>query len=220
MSDPIKDRLAQRIAARRAQEAARTDAAATPAAPAPSTPAASPLPTASPVAGAAPAPRFGFTDSQIAAIAAAKAAIASGENAMLLARRLAPLVADGITRSVLADALVKSKPWVSKVLSLLTASPDIQRMIESGQLAPNEYYDNRLIVETSVKGRSDPSRTQRMSRVSIYSSAARDIAMLLQHLAKQHGAAPIRVDSAMSLRDLTNILNLRGSEIWQLVNRK
>jgi hypothetical protein len=74
---------------------------------------------------------------------AARAAIMADENPILLARRLSALIEVGVPRQALAEGVGKSQSWLSKILSLLSAPKEIQRLIESGEMAYTNYTAQR-----------------------------------------------------------------------------
>lgn len=235
MAEP-QDKLAARIAARKAaaEAAKQQGGVAAPAEPPTPSPSTAPVVTPAPVAPAAPVatPVAGFPSETKTArfptettkhgpevFADILAALAANENSMIVARKLAALIDGGMDRKDLLDNIGKSKGWLSKKLQLLNAPKDVQRLIEAGELSESEYFDNREGVAVGIKGRGETLRFQRMSRVSIYSEAARDLAAILAHLADQLGAAPVRVADDATLKDLTNILNLRAGEVRRLLKK-
>lgn len=152
-------------------------------------------------------------------MAAAQAAIEAGENPLVSARRLAQVLAEHkVKRKDLAEGLGKSEGWLSKRLGLLNATRDIQHLIEAGQLSESEYYDNRANVAAGVRGKGEGVQYKRMPTVTIPIEAARALADVLQHLAKAHGLAPVRIDKNTTKKDLVNILTLRASEIRGVIS--
>ena len=144
-------------------------------------------------------------------------AIAAADNPIKIARLLSAILAGGVKRKALIQRINKSEAWLSKRLGLLNADKDIQRLIEAGELTESEYYDNRNNVAAGIKGRGESLRYQRMPTITIGIEAARVIAAILQELAAQHGAAPIRLEANTSKKDLTGILNQRAGEIRGLL---
>jgi hypothetical protein len=210
MVDKHADKLTQRIEARRAAAASKQGGAA-PGELEPSTPVEVIKPVAQPKAAAGE----GFA----AAATAARAAIEAGENPLVSARRLAQVLADHkVKRKDLAEGLGKSEGWLSKRLGLLNATRDIQHLIEAGQLSESEYYDNRANVAAGVRGKGEGAQYKRMPTVTIPIEAARALADVLQHLAKVHELAPVRVDKNTTKKDLVNILTLRSSEIRGVIS--
>lgn len=147
------------------------------------------------------------------ALSEAIQAIAAAGNPIKIARMLSAILAGGVKRKALIKRINKSEAWLSKRLGLLNADKDIQRLIEAGELTESEYYDNRHNVAAGIKGRGNSLRYQRMPTISIGIEAARALAAILQELAAQQGAAPIRLDANTSKKDLTGILNQRAGEI-------
>lgn len=200
--DP-KDQLARRIALRKQEAEAQAAKLAGRA------PAIQPTPALAPVRPVLGSDGTNAVDP--AHLAALQDALAKGYNSLDVARLLSAALQGGASREDLRKAIDKSKSWLSKKLQLLNAPRDVQKLIESGELSESEYYADQAL-PSRIKGKGDTLRLQRMSRVTIYSEAARDLAAILQHHAQAQGAAPIKCDSA-NLKDLTNILNLRAGEI-------
>lgn len=149
-------------------------------------------------------------------IEAVRAAMQTGANPMTIARLLGGIVGQGMQHKRLAAALHKSGPWLSKRLALLNAPIDVQRLIERGALAESEYHNNRPHIASRIKGSAGALKYQRMPTITISIEAARSLAAILQVLANQHGAAPIRLDLD-SKKTLTAILNIRAGEIKALL---
>jgi hypothetical protein len=201
MAEEIKDKLAERIRLRReANERARRGE-----------PAADPVVSIPAPAHqeSKPEPNREFNP----AITEADNAIAAGENPIKIARMLTAILAGEVTRKELFVRLGKSEGWLSKRLGLLNAPKDIQRLIEEGELTESEYYDNRQNVKAGIHGRGESLRYQRMPTVTISIEAAKALASMLQDLAAQLGAAPIRFDEKSNKKDITGILNQRAGEI-------
>jgi hypothetical protein len=201
MAEEIKDKLAERIRLRReANERARSGEQAV-------------LPAISHATLAhqesKPEPNREFNP----AITEVNNAIAAGENPIKIARMLTAILAGEVTRKELFVGLGKSEGWLSKRLGLLNAPKDIQRLIEESELTESEYYDNRQNVKAGIHGRGESLRYQRMPTVTISIEAAKALASMLQDLAAQLGAAPIRFDEKSNKKDITGILNQRAGEI-------
>lgn len=137
-------------------------------------------------------------------------AIASGENPITIARLLAALK---LNNKELSVALGKSKGWVSKRLGLLEAPIAVQRLIESGELSESEYYNNRKNVPSGIINTGGVLKYQRSPTIEISLDAARSIAMILSHLAAATGATPIKLEPDMSRKRIVSILNDRASEL-------
>ncbi len=137
-------------------------------------------------------------------------AIASGENPITVARLLAALE---LTNKELSAALGKSKAWVSKRLGLLEAPIAVQRLIESGELSESEYYNNRRNIQSGIKNTNGMLKYQRIPTIEISLDAARSLAMILSDLAAVNGAAPIWVEPDTNKKRIVSILNERASEI-------
>lgn len=137
-------------------------------------------------------------------------AIASGENPITIARLLAAL---DLSNKELTEALGKSKAWVSKRLGLLEAPIAVQRLIESGELSESEYYNNRKNVPSGIKNAGGVLKYQRNPTVEISYEAARSIAMILSHLAAATGAKLIYLEPDTSKKRIVDILNDRASEL-------
>lgn len=230
--DLPKDKLAQRIAQRRAAQAkadgaglpeavAPPPAAATdsvpslaPSAPIPTTPA--PSPSALGVLAPAPVKKFPtetFSPAQLAALKDLRDAMHLGENPLALARRLALLANNRGMRSEVAAAIDKTPSWVTKKLLLLEAPKEVQKLIEDGKLAESAYHDDRLSTKASIRGKGANLRFEREPRGKVSKTAMRNIAQMFQDIAEAHGLAPVRIPDTMSLTDLEYILNTRASEI-------
>lgn len=139
-------------------------------------------------------------------------AIASGENPITIARLLAALK---LNNKELSAALGKSKAWVSKRLRLLEAPAAVQRLIESGELSESEYYNNRKNVPSGIKSTGGVLKYQRRPTVEISLDAARSIAMILSHLAEATGATPIKLEPETCKKRIVSILNDRASELQE-----
>lgn len=147
------------------------------------------------------------------AISEAINAIAAGDNPLKIARMLTAILAGEVKRKELIVHLGKSDAWLSKRLGLMNAPRDIQRLIEAGALTESEYYDNRQNIKAGIHGSGDTLRYKRMPTVTISIEAAKAVASILQDLATQLGAAPIRFDEKSNKKDITGILNQRAGEI-------
>lgn len=205
MADKPTDKLVQRIEARRAEAAKQQGAAGQ---------GAQALPKPVHATPEAPAQSSEGVAGSLAPIVAARAAIDAGENPMVSAHHLAALLsAHKLKRKDLAEKLGKSEAWLSKRLGLLNATRDIQHLIEAGELSESEYYDNRANVAAGLRGKGGGVQYKRVPTITLNIEAARALADVLQHLAKVHELAPIRIDAHTTKKDLTNILTLRAGEI-------
>lgn len=197
-NEPKIDRLAERIAARRA-EAARAE---------------------QPVQGvheAIPATsETGVNLTLGTKITGAREAIAAGVNPMKVARLLSGIVSLGMAQKDLAVALGVNKSWLSKRLGLLVAPVKVQQLIESGGLSESEYHNNKNVA-LQIKSRAGMLEYQRMPQVTINIEAAKSLASILQILADRHGATPINFKPASSKKDITSILTYRASDILELL---
>ena len=207
MEEEIKDKLAERIRLRREEDerARRGEPAALPVVPQ-HTPAHQEL---------NPEPNKEFDP----AITEVINAIAAGDKPLKIARMLTAILACGVKRKELTVRLGKSDAWLSKRLGLLNAPKDIQRLIEAGELTESDYYDNRQNVNAGILGRGDSLRYKRMPTVTISIEAAKAVASILQDLATQLGAAPIRFDEKSNKKDITGILNQRAGEIRGILKK-
>ena len=203
MAEEIRDRLAERIAARRAELAQTRQ-------PLQGVHEANPATSETRVN---PTPQPPLNPTLVTKIREAREAIAAGENPIKIAMMLSAILAGGVKRKEVIERIAKSDAWLSKRLGLLKATKDIQRLIEDGELSEREYYNNRPNINQGIKGRGAALRYQRMPTITIGIEAARAIASILQELATQQGAAPIHLDANTNKKDLTGILNLRASEI-------
>ena len=207
MEEEIKDKLAERIRLRREEDerARRGEPAA--------------LPVVSQHTPAHqesnPEPNKEFDP----AISEVINAIAVGDKPLKIARMLTAILAGGVKRKELTVRLGKSDAWLSKRLGLLNAPKDIQRLIEAGELTESDYYDNRQNVNAGILGRGDSLRYKRMPTVTISIEAAKAVASILQDLATQLGAAPIRFDEKSNKKDITGILNQRAGEIRGILKK-
>jgi len=203
--EPKVDKLAERIAARRAEmtktgEPAHTDSVAFPAAP------------ESHVADTPPQ-----LDSIIVLkLGEARAAITAAVNPLKVARLLSEIVALGMVQKNLAAALGVSKSWLSKRLSLLAAPAQVQQLIESGGLSESEYHNNKN-ASSQIKSRAGTLEYQRMPTITINIEAARSLAAILQTLAEKHSGSPISFGSGASKKDITSILTYRAGDILELI---
>jgi len=201
MAEEIKDKLAERIRLRREEdERARSGEQAVP-------------PAISHPTLAHQELKLEHNEKFDPAITEAINAIAAGDNPIKIARMLTAILAGEVTRKELNVRLGKSDAWLSKRLGLLNAPKDIQRLIEEGELTESEYYDNRQNVKAGIHGRGESLRYKRMPTATISIEAAKDLASILQDLAAQLGAAPIRFDEKSNKKDITGILNQRAGEI-------
>lgn len=207
MAEEIKDKLAERIRLRREEDerARRGEQAVLPAISQPT------------LANqeSKPEPNKEFDP----AITEAINAIAAGDNPIKIARMLTAILAGEVKRKELTVRLGKSDAWLSKRLGLLNAPKDIQRLIEEGELTESEYYDNRQNVKAGIHGRGESLRYQRMPTVTISIEAAKAVVSILQDLAAQLGAAPIRFDEKSNKKDITGILNQRAGEIRGILKK-
>ena len=197
-NEPKIDRLAERIAARRAEAAQ----------------------TRQPVQGvheAIPATsETGVSLTLGTKITKAREAIAAGVNPMKVARLLSGIVSLGMAQKDLAVALGVNKSWLSKRLGLLVAPVKVQQLIESGGLSESEYHNNKNVA-LQIKGRAGMLEYQRMPQVTINIEAAKSLASILQILADRHGATPINFKPAVSKKDITSILTYRAGDILELL---
>lgn len=199
----IKDKLAERIAKRRAAtEGQGRDTA--------------PVVLVTPEIPAAtesdpPSQELGL------AIERAREAMEAGQNPMAVARLLGEAVGQGVKNKDLAAALDKSEPWLSKRLGLLSAPVAVQRLIESGELSESEYHNNRKNIKSGIKHSAGALKYQRMPTITINIEAARSLAAILQLLAEKNGVAPIKLTTDASKKELTSILNYRAGEILGLL---
>ena len=207
MSEEIKDKLAERIRLRREEDerARRGEPAALTVVPQPTLA----------HQESKPEPNKEFDP----AISEAINAIVAGDNPLKIARMLTAILAGEVKRKELIVHLGKSDAWLSKRLGLLNAPKDIQRLIEAGELTESEYYDNRQNIKAGIRGSGDTLRYQRMPTVTISIEAARAVASILQDLATQLGAAPIRFDEKSNKKDITGILNQRAGEIRGMLKK-
>ena len=141
-------------------------------------------------------------------------ALASGQNAIALARLL---VACGQTGKTLSQQIGKSAAWISKTIALLKAPADVQHQIEAGTMTPAQYHEGKSERKAGAVGAVGRIDYQRTPTVTISMDAARSIALILQHIAKTHGAAPIRLAAQPTKKDLSQILNLRAHELRGLI---
>ena len=202
-AEEIRDRLAERIAARRAELAQTRQ-------PLQGVHEANPATSETRVN---PIPQLPLNPTLMTKIREAREAIAAGENPIKTAMMLSAILAGGVKRKEVIEGIAKSDAWLSKRLGLLKATKDIQRLIEVGELSEREYYNNRPNISSGIKGRGELLRYQRMPTITIGIEAARAIASILQELAAQQGAAPIHLNANTNKKDLTGILNLRAGEI-------
>ena len=207
MAEEIKDKLAERIRLRREEDerARRGEKVVLPAISQPTLAHQEPKPE----------PNKEFDP----VITEAINAIAAGDNPIKIARMLTAILAGEVKRKELTVRLCKSDAWLSKRLGLLNAPKDIQRLIEEGELTESEYYDNRQNVKAGIHGRGESLRYQRMPTVTISIEAAKAVASILQDLATQLGAAPIRFDEKSNKKDITGILNQRAGEIRGILKK-
>ena len=197
-NEPKIDRLAERIAARRA-EAARAEQQA------------QGVPEANPATS-----ETGVNLTLGTKITEARQAIAAGVNPMKVARLLSGIVSLGMAQKDLAVALSVNKSWLSKRLGLLVAPIKVQQLIESGGLSESEYHNNKNVA-LQIKGRAGTLEYRRMPQVTINIEAAKSLASILQILADRHGASPIKLEPDASKKDITSILTYRASDILELL---
>lgn len=219
-NEPIRDRLVERIAARRAEVARAEQQAqgvheANPA-------------TSETVVNPAYAPPNEIKETPVAAsrppldliletkIREAREAIAAGVNPMKVARLLSGIISLGMAQKDLAAALGVNKSWLSKRLGLLVAPIKVQQLIESGGLSESEYHNNKNVA-SQIKGRAGMLEYQRVPQVTINIEAARSLVAILQILADRHGATPINFKPAGSKKDIASILTYRAGDILELL---
>ncbi|MGA9665080.1 MAG: KorB domain-containing protein [Gallionella sp.] len=224
--EPKPDKLAERIAARRA-EAAREEQQAQgvhKANPATSDTGVNPayaLPQAQPRPNGIKETLVTTTQPPLdqfleAKIREAREAIAAGVNPMKVARLLSGIISLGMAQKDLAAALGVNKSWLSKRLGLLVAPIKVQQLIESGGLSESEYH-NKKNVALQIKGRAGMLEYRRMPQVTINIEAARSLVAILQILADRHGATPINLKPDSSKKDITSILTYRAGDILELL---
>jgi hypothetical protein len=141
-------------------------------------------------------------------------AIASGENPITIARLLAELK---LSNKELAAALGKGKSWVSKRLGLLDAPIAVQRLIELGELSESEYYNNRKNIPSGIKNTGGVLKYQRSPTIEISLDAARSIVMILSDIAAATGATPIKLEPDTSKKRIVDILNDRATEMLKAI---
>lgn len=197
-NEPIRDRLAERIAARRAEVARAKQ-------------------QAQGVHEAIPATsEAGVNLTLEPKIREVRQAIAAGVNPMKVARLLSGIISLGMAQKDLAAALGVNKSWLSKRLGLLVAPIKVQQLIESGGLSESEYHNNKNVA-LQIKSRAGMLEYQRMPQVTINIEAARSLVAILQILADQHGGTPINFKPASSKKDITSILTYRAGDILELL---
>lgn len=150
-------------------------------------------------------------------VAKAKEAISAGQNPLAVARLLSEIMGAGMKNKDLAAAIGMNKSWLSKRLGLLSAPIKVQQLIESGGLSESEYHNNRKNVASQIKSRAGTLEYQRMPQVTISIEAAKSLASILQILAAQHGASPIKLQPDASKKDITSILNYRAGDVLGLI---
>jgi hypothetical protein len=212
MAEEVKDKLAERIAERRARAAAGYLQSAAAGIPQPYLVSDGPE-TAVSTESSEKFPSEILFVSQLAVVIEAKSAITSGENAVHLARRLSLIVKGGVSQRDLAAALGKSKSWVSKRIGLLHAPDAVQRLIETGQLSESDYYDNQKNVLSGIKDAVGGFKYQRAQTVRIKFEAARLLALMLRDLAERNRAAPVLVRDWGNKKQIESILNARSAEL-------
>lgn len=146
----------------------------------------------------------------------AREAIAAGVNPMKVARLLSGIISLGMAQKDLAAALGVNKSWLSKRLGLLAAPTKVQQLIESGGLSESEYHNNKNVA-LQIKGRAGTLEYRRMPQVTINIEAAKSLASILQILADRHGASPIKLEPDASKKDITSILTYRAGDILELL---
>ena len=207
MAEEIKDKLEARIARRREEAArARGEIPAT-------VPPVELVAVVAPVAAGKNFAPESYSLAQRVAIKDLRDAIALRQNAMTIARKLALLVTNRGMRSQVAAALDRTPSWVTKKLLLLEAPKEIQALIERGELAESAYYDDRVVLVASVKGRGAGVRLEREPRGKVSKTAMLNIAVIFKELVATYGLAPIRIGDAVSMTALEYILNTRAGEI-------
>lgn len=203
--EPKLDKLAVRIAARRAEHAAPAGTDAVPAANPRKIETASLTATSQPV-------NPGIEQK----VREAREAIASSVNPMKVARLLSGIVSLGMAQKDLATVLGVNKSWLSKRLGLLVAPIKVQQLIEAGGLSESEYHNNKN-VESQIRSRAGALEYQRMPTLTINIEAARSLAAILRILADKHGASPINFGPAASKKDIASILTYRAGDILELL---
>ena len=221
-NEPIRDRLAERIAARRAEAALAEQQAqgvheANPATSGTGVNPSYALPSAYEIKETpATTSRPPLDPTLETKIREGREAIVAGVNPMKVARLLSGIVSLGMAQKDLAVALGVNKSWLSKRLGLLVAPIKVQQLIESGGLSESEYHNNKN-VGLQIKSRAGMLEYQRMPQVTINIEAAKSLASILQILADRHGATPINFKPASSKKDITSILTYRASDILELL---
>ena len=205
-NEPKIDRLAERIAARRAEAALAEQQAQ----------GVHEAIQATSETGINPTSRPTLDPTLETKIRVAREAIAAGVNPMKVARLLSGIVSLGMAQKDLAAALGVNKSWLSKRLGLLVAPVKVQQLIESGGLSESEYHNNKNVA-LQIKSRAGMLEYQRMPQVTINIEAAKSLASILQILADRHGASPIKLEPDASKKDITSILTYRAGDILELL---
>jgi hypothetical protein len=198
------DKLAQRIAERRANGAlSRSEQAASTEA----------IPTAGNFNKIAQILLGSAISAHSDKIERAKQEISLGSNPIAIARILDEIAGTGVKKKEIAAALDKSESWVSKRLGLLKAPIAVQRLIESGELAESEYYDNRQKTLSGIKNAAGALKYQRVPTVEITTDAARALASILCLLAERNSFTSIKLEPDANKHKIGSILNVWASEI-------
>ena len=229
MADDLKDKLALRIQKRR-EEAVRLAASSgqPPAVPAEVAPVVQPVETTTPLppviaavpvaAQPAPSPKTSkaTTEDLTPLLAAVQEAIATNQNAMMIARQLGQLVGHGLRNKDLTETLGQSKSWISKKLALLTAPVKVQRLIEAGELPESDYHNTKNVT-AQIKGRAGTLEYRRMPTVTISLETAKSLAAILRIIAEENGDTSITLPASPSRKDISSLLDLRTAGVYELI---
>ena len=130
---------------------------------------------------------------------------------ILCGRRLKQYEDSGVLQKDIADALGVKPAWVSKLMALTQAPPEILQRIESGQLSVFSYHNNRAELTGNDK---------RLLTMPISIEAGRAVAEILELIATQQGAIPVRLDASATKKQLGEIINHRAAELRFLMTKK
>jgi ParB/RepB/Spo0J family partition protein len=121
------------------------------------------------------------------------------------------------THEQLAAKVGVSRAWVTKKLSLLKASPEIQAAIRSGVLAETDYYNDKTRIaavtqrQTSKGGDSAATRNK-LKKLSLPWDDAISLASLIVDLAKRAGLYDLEISTKPDKKELLLILS-RSREV-------
>lgn len=197
MADDREDRTARAIRERRERAGLGPQRTGTPGVPA--------MPAADTIGDSKPSPKPRLSDEQKAEIRREIESLK--DRPILCGRRIKEYEDRGVLQKDIADALGVKPAWVSKLVALTQAPPEILQQIESGQLSVFSYHNRRSELTGGDK---------RILTMPITIEAGRAVAEILEHIAALQGAIPVRLEAGATKKQLCEIINHRAADLRSL----